>query len=151
MPKKSHVTFLLIRQFHHGKQHHQSYDMTYNVIRPAGYYIIDGRSAVSHIIVKCVTCRRIRGHAQDQKMADLPVERATLAPPFTYIGVDVFRPFYIKEGRKEFKRWELIFTCLFSRAIHLEILSSLKTGSFLNALRHFISLYQFYFVETVSR
>lgn len=62
-------------------------------------------------------CRRLRGHAHGQKMADLPPERVTPAPPFTYTGMDVFGPFYIKEGRKGMQRWGLIFTCLSSRAI----------------------------------
>ena len=139
MPKSSHVTVLLIRQFHHGKQHHQGYGMTHNAIRQAGYYIINGRSMISHIIAKCVTCRKLRGRTQDQKMSDLPPERLTPSPPFTYTGMDVFGPFYIKEGRKELKRWGLIFTCLASRAIHLETLNAMTTDSFLNALRRFIS------------
>jgi len=33
VPKNSHVTSLLVRQFHHGKQHHQGYGMTHNAIR----------------------------------------------------------------------------------------------------------------------
>ena len=139
MPKTSHVTVLLIRQFHHGKQHHQGYGMTHNAIRQAGYYINNGRSMISHIIAKCVTCRKLRGRTQDQKMSDLPPERLTPSPPFTYTGMDVFGPFYIKEGRKELKRWGLIFTCLASRAIHLETLNAMTTDSFLNGLRRFIS------------
>jgi len=91
------MTVLLIRQFHHGKQHHQGYGMTHNAIRQAGYYIINGRSVVSHIIAKCVICRKLRGRVQDQKMSDLPPECLTPAPPFTYTGMDVSGPFYIKE------------------------------------------------------
>ena len=79
------------------------------------------------------------GNTQNQKMADLPPERVTQAPPFTHTRIDVFGPFYIKEGRKELKRWGLIFTCLSSRVIHLETLNSMTTDSFLNALRRFIS------------
>ena len=139
IPKKGHVATLLIHQFHHGKQHHQGYGITHNAIRQAGYYIINGRSLISHIVSKCVVCRKLRGHNQNQKMADLPPERVTPAPPFTYTGMDLFGPFYIKEGRKELKRWGLIFTCLSSRAIHLETLNSMTTDSFLNALRRFIS------------
>ncbi len=138
IPKNSHITVLLIRQFHHGKQHHQGYGMTHNAIRQAGYYVINGRSMISHFIAKCVICRKLRGRAQDQKMSDLPPERLTPAPPFTYTGMDVFGPFYIKEGRKELKRWGLIFTCLASRAIHLESLNAMTTDSFLSALRRFI-------------
>ena len=113
--------------------------MTHNAIRQAGYYIINGRSMISHIIAKCVTCRKLRGCTQDQKMSDLPPERLTPSPPFTYTGMDVFGPFYIKEGRKELKQWGLIFTCLASRTIHLETLNPMTTDSFLNALRHFLS------------
>ena len=139
MPKKGHVTVLLIRQFHHEKQHHQGYGMTHNAIHQAGYHIINGRSLISHIIAKCVLCRKLRRRTQDQQMAALPPERVTPSPPFTYTGMDVFGPFYIREGRKELKRWGLIFTCLSSRAIHLETLNAMSTDSFLNALRRFIS------------
>ena len=91
------------------------------------------------MVAKCVVCCKLRGHTQNQKMADLPPERVTPAPLFTYTGMDAFGPFFIKEGRKELKRWGLIFTCLSSRAIHLETLNSMTTDSFLNALRRFIS------------
>ena len=62
-------------------------------------------------------------------MSDLPEERVTQAAPFHYTGMDVFGPFYVKEGRKTLKRYGLIFTCLASRAFHLsthwkQILSS---------------------------
>ena len=61
--------------------------MTHNGIRQAGYYIINGRLFVSHIVAKCVVCRKLCGHTQNQKMADLP------PPQFTYTGMDVFGPF----------------------------------------------------------
>ena len=133
------MTVLLICQFHHGKQHHQGYGMTHNAIRQAGYHIINGRSLISHIIAKCVLCRKLQGRTQDQQMAALPPERVMLSAPFTYTGMDVFGPFYIRERRKELKQWGLIFTCLSSRAIHLETLNAMSTDSFLNALRRFIS------------
>ena len=75
----------------------------------------------------------------EHKMADLPSERVNPAPLFTYTGMDAFGPFYVKEGRKELKRWGIMFTCLSSRAAHLETLNSMDTDLFLNALRRFIS------------
>ena len=74
-----------------------------------------------------------------QKMADLPLERLTMAPPFTYVGVDYFGPFLIKEKRKELKRYGALFSCMASRAIHIEVASSLDTNSFIHALRRFIA------------
>ena len=34
-------------------------------------------------------------------MSDVPVERSTVTPLFTYVGLDPFGPFSVKEGRKE--------------------------------------------------
>ena len=71
-------------------------------------------------------------------MADLPEDRLEPDAPFTYCAVDYFGPWTIKDGRKEVKRYGVLFTCLASRAIHLEVASSLETDSFINALRRFI-------------
>jgi len=72
-------------------------------------------------------------------MTDLPTDRLHETPPFTNCGVDMFGPFMIKEGRKNLKRYGAIFTCLSSRAVHIESTSSLDTDSFILALRRFIA------------
>ena len=73
-------------------------------------------------------------------MANLPVPRVTLEePPFTYVGVDYFGTFLVKRGRSEVKRYGCLFTCLTTRAIHIEVAHSLDTASFVNALQRFIS------------
>ncbi len=48
---------------------------------------------------------------------------------------DCFGPFYIKKGRKELKRYGLLFTCMCSRVVHVEMLDYLSTDAFINALR----------------
>ena len=138
LPKNDHATTLLVSQYHQN-ENHQGYGMTHNAIRQAGYHVINGRGVVSSVISKCVPCLKKRGRFQEQKMSDLPAERVEPSPPFTYSGMDVFGPFHIKEGRKELKRWGLIFTCLASRAIHLETLNAMSAESFINALRRFIA------------
>ena len=72
-------------------------------------------------------------------MSDLPEERVIQATPFHYSDMDVFGPFYVKEGRKTLKCYGLIFTCLASRAVHLETLNTMETDSFISALRRFIN------------
>ena len=42
--------------------------------------------------------------------------------------MDIFGPFFTKEGRKELKRYDAIFICLASRAIHLEVVNSMDKG-----------------------
>lgn len=72
-----------------------------------------------------------------QKMGDLPRERLDPTPLFTNVGVDIFGPFIVKERRSELKRWGVILTCLYSRAVHLEVVDDLTTDSLINTLRCF--------------
>ena len=136
LPRRSHVTTLIIRYFHE-KIKHQGRGMTLNEIRANGYWIVGGTSAVGSYIWSCVVCRKMRSAVVEQKMADLPEDRLEPAPPFTFCAVDYFGPFSIKEGRKEMKRYGVLFTCLASRAIHLETSTSLETDAFINALCRF--------------
>ena len=51
----------------------------------------------------------------------------------------MFGLFLINEGRKELKRYATLFTCLSSRAVHIECTYNLETDSFIQALRHFVT------------
>ena len=73
-------------------------------------------------------------------MSDLPIDRVTPSqPPFTCVGVDCLGPFFVRRGRSEVKRYGVLFTCLAIRAVDVEVVHSLDTGSFINALIRFIA------------
>ena len=139
IPKESHVTNLLIDHFHE-KIQHQGRGMTLNEVRSNGYWIIGGNKKVQSVIHRCVICRKLRRPMEEQKMADLPEDRIEPSPPFSYCGMDCFGPFIIKKGRKEYKRYGLIITCLYCRGVHLEMLEDMTTDALINALRCFIAI-----------
>ena len=137
LPKSSHITSLIIGHVHE-RTHHSGRGITLNELRSSGYWIVSGNAMVRQFISKCVTCRHLRGNQGEQKMADLPKSRIEPAPPFTYCGVDFFGPWHVQRGRAVVKRHGALFTCLASRAVHIEVADSLETDSFINALRRFI-------------
>ena len=140
MPRKSTVT-KLYAAFKHAECAHAGRLTTVNHIRSDGVFLYSqGNRLISSLIHNCVQCSKLRGKTLTQKMADLPAERLLPEPPFTHCGMDVFGPFSCKEGRKELKRYGLIFCCLASRAVHLELLNDLSTDCFINSFRCFTSL-----------
>lgn len=137
LPNKHKVSQLIIED-NHRKLGHAGRSHVLASVR-SRYWITKGNSAVRSVLNKCVLCRKTNGKVNEQKMADLPEERVNPAPPFTVTGVDVFGPFQVKDGRKSVKRYGVLFTCLTTRAIHLETVNSLETDSFIQSLRRFIA------------
>lgn len=81
----------------------------------------------------------------EQKMAPLPVDRLMAEPSFTHVSLDVFGPWSIvtrrtRRGSSERKRWAVLFTCMSTRETHVEVLESMSTSSFINALRRFFAI-----------
>ncbi|XP_033102428.1 uncharacterized protein LOC117105411 [Anneissia japonica] len=138
IPSKSELTRLIVTHYHQ-VTHHQGRGITLNAIRAGGFHIIGGVSSVARFIHNCVLCRRLRRKPETQRMADLPPDRLEPAPAFTHCGVDLFGPFEVKNDRKLEKRYGVLFTCLVSRSVHIEVASSLSTDSFLNAFRRLVA------------
>jgi transposase InsO family protein len=134
-----HFVSKLIIQLHHHITGHAGVERVLAEIRRK-YWIVRGRKLVKNIVYHCIPCKRGRGKMEIQQMADLPKGRVTpYEPPFTWVGVDYFGPFYVKRGRSQVKRYGCLFTCLCTRAIHIEVAHSLDTDSFINALERFIA------------
>lgn len=138
LSKDQHIAYLILHHFHlqlgHGGRSH----VLSSVRRK--FWITNGISAVKKVITKCLFCKLYGGRTSEQKMADLPKERVVPdLPPFTNVGVDYFGPIDVKRGRNIVKRYGVLFTCMTSRAVHLEVAYSLDTDSCINALRRFIS------------
>ena len=74
------------------------------------------------------------------QMSDLPASRVEgMVHSFTICGVDYFGPFYVEHLRKVVKKWICLFTCFSTRALHLEIVSTLDTQSCIDAIHRFVA------------
>ena len=141
---QDHPLSSTIIQYFHSLNKHQGSLITHNAIIQNGYHIQNGRTHIRNFLKSCVTCRKLRGKTSEQIMADFPPDRLVEnVPPFSNVGMDVFGPFYIHDGKSTRansgtkKIWALIIVCLPSRAIHLEYLNGLDTSSLRNAFNRF--------------
>ena len=142
LPKNHHVSLLIVRHFH-ATVHHQGRHLSEGAIRSGGFWIVGSKRLVASVIYKWFTCRKLRGRLEWQKMVDLPKDRLDPSPPFSYVGVDTFGPWSVVFRRTRGavanqKRWAILFTCLTTRAVHIEVIEEHSTSSFINALRHFL-------------
>ena len=104
------------------------------------YWIVGATSLVRKVIRHCVTCRRRDAQPCQQMEADLPLDRVTpYEPAFTSVGMDYFGPFAVKRSQGREKRYGCLFTCLTTRAIHIETADTLDTDSFINCLYRFMA------------
>ena len=138
LPRSNHVTNLIIRDIH-TKLGHAGRQHVLAEIRKK-FWLIRANATIRKILNSCVACRKRSNISCTQQMADLPPRRLTPnKPPFSSVGVDFFGPFLTRKGRSNSKRYGVIFTCLTTRAIHLEVAYNLDTSSFIQALRRFVA------------
>jgi hypothetical protein len=137
LPAKDLVTNLVIKHYHE-VEGHMGASHVLACIRKK-FWILKGMASVRRVINQCCHCKRLASKPCEQIMAPLPSFRVEVGTyPFKYTGVDYFGPFKVRFGRASCKRYGCIFTCLQTRAIHLEVTHSLSTDSFLMALMRFV-------------
>ncbi|XP_072014786.1 uncharacterized protein [Amphiura filiformis] len=138
IPKDHHIATLIVRHIH-GEIHHQGSNHVLAELRQK-YWIVKARAKVKSVLGKCIICRKHRMPVSKQKMADLPAYRVKSDDPaFTVTGLDYFGPFHIKQGRVTRKRYGMLFTCMNSRAVHIEVAHTLDTSSCIDGIRRFIA------------
>ena len=130
VPYEHAISLLIARHTHqHG---HSGVASTTAKIRTR-FWILKATKLVKSIKSKCTFCREMTQRVETQLMADLPsVRLSPFTPPFHVSSCDYFGPFKVKIGRnKTAMHYGVIFTCLNTRAVHLEMAVDCSTMDFL--------------------
>ena len=136
--KTHHISDLIIRHYH-AMSGHSGVEYVLALIRQR-FWIVGAGVSVHRVLRTCFSCKRRQASTGQQKMADLPEDRATPdKPPFTYVGVDCSCPFVMRRGRSNQKRYGVLLTCLSIRTVHIEVAHSLDTDSFIDSFRCFMA------------
>ncbi|XP_063363571.1 uncharacterized protein LOC134652330 [Cydia amplana] len=119
----------------HRRAAHANNERVVNDVRQE-YWILRLRPTVRAIASACQFCRIRRANPRAPPMGDLPLSRIEpFCRPFTNTGVDLFGHITVTIGRRHEKRWVALYTCLTTRAVHLELVHSLSTDSAIMSLR----------------
>lgn len=138
----SHHLTKLILEHEHRHLLHAGPQLLLSHIREQ-FWVTCGRSAVRYIVKRCVRCSRFMAKGVQPIMGNLPAARIVPSFPFSTVGVDYAGPLLIKDRRgrgcKISKCWVALFICFATRAVHLELVTSLSTDAFLQTLKRFIA------------
>ncbi|XP_011859614.1 PREDICTED: uncharacterized protein LOC105557078 [Vollenhovia emeryi] len=141
LPARHRVTNLIMRE-EHLRLLHCPPEQLLNAVRQR-YWPLSGRREARKIVRSCVSCFRFRPTVPELKMGDLPKQRVTgLGRPFRSTGVDYAGPLQLRESRRRgrihiSKGYIAIFTCLSTKAVHIELVSDMTTEAYLAALNRF--------------
>ncbi|GFV20470.1 integrase catalytic domain-containing protein [Trichonephila clavipes] len=100
------------------------------------FWIIRAKRLVKQVLSECVICKSYKAKHVEVPFAPLPRDRVTQTKVFEVTGVDYAGSFYLKSKAKA---WIVLFTCAVYRAVHFELVQSLTTNTFIQALRRFIA------------
>ncbi len=140
LPRTHHITSIIMQDYHL-RYLHAGPSSLLSILNQR-YWVIRGKEAARWSVKKCITCTRHRSTSMKQLMGDLPLHRVNPSRPFSKVGIDYAGYFSIRlpvRSKATLKCWLAIFVCLSTRAIHIEVVSSLSTDCFLAALRRFVS------------
>ena len=135
----------LIVLFYHNKYHVEVDTVVTHVRRDV--WVVKVRKIAAAIDSRCRFCLEKRKRMTSQIMGELPEFRARpFQPAFSVICMDLFGPLVIKDDcikkgpRTRKKVYGVVFTCLATRAVHLDIATDYDTEAVLHTIRRLAAL-----------
>ena len=105
------------------------------------YWVPRLRRLGKKVIKSCNGCYRFRAKAYaTPPPGKLPVDRTEGSEAFEVVGVDFAGQLkYRKSKKQEGKAYLIVYACSLTRALHLEVLTTMETTEFLGSLKRFIA------------
>ncbi|GBP53911.1 hypothetical protein EVAR_96589_1 [Eumeta japonica] len=123
----------------HEQLHHAGVEATTNEVRQR-LWVLRMRPTILSVIKSCLRCRIRRATPGEPPTGNLPAARlAYHQRPFSYGGLDYFEPYNVTIGRQHQKRYVALFTCLTTRAVHLEVAGGLSADNAILAIRRMMA------------
>ena len=130
----SHLTVLIIRDIHEKFMHAGCYTVIRELRK--SFWVLKGFSSVRKILRNCVPCKRV--NERPIKLNQNDYRESRIDPPkvpFSSIFIDYIGPINMRMNADVKKVWIMIITCLWSRAVSLEICFSADVKEFLRTLQ----------------
>jgi len=139
LPAKHKLVDLILQDIHDRRGHCGYKSLIHESRRK--FWIIGVRTKAKSLSRDCIICRKLRRKPLEQLMGQIPSLRVAVGQPaFTNTAMDMFGPLYIRLNRKTLKEAQvIIFTCMTTRAIHLELVTDKSSDTFLMAFRRLVS------------
>ncbi|XP_065182187.1 uncharacterized protein LOC135812896 [Sycon ciliatum] len=128
-------THLLLQQHHVWNGHHGQERVANDLLQC--YWILKLLVAVRRTWTECQRCKNERVVPLQPEIGQLPECRITAnVRPFTNTGMDYFGLMEVTVGRRREKRYGVLFTCMSTGAVHLEVAHGLTTDACIQSIRH---------------
>jgi hypothetical protein len=118
----------------HQQEAHCGTGMMISLLRARGLWVLSGKKTISSVIRKCQVCSRYNAGRGEEITPPFPRCRTVFTRAFNVTGVDLGGPMYLDDGSKV---WFALFTCMATRAVHLELVRGLSVEDMERALCRF--------------
>ena len=125
------LAVLILRHCHEATLHDGGL-LTLNTSREE-FWLLNGKDTTRRVIKDCVICSRFENKPPIQ-MADLPMERITVAKSFQTVGLDLAGPIFTKP---KVKTYIAVIVCFVTKAVHIELVENLTKEACMSAIERF--------------
>jgi hypothetical protein len=144
LPVASPIFESYLHYIHTKELPHVGVEATLKRIKERFYPVGNARAAITNFKRQCSKCRLILKETVELELAQFPLVRTIVAPPFWAVQLDIAMSFSAKptiDSRKTFPCHALIIVCLLTSATDILVLDGLTTQAVVQAIERHAARY----------